>query len=328
MKNFAKKFFPSFIKRKNITALSLIVAIGGISSVLAFGGATFARYRNLEDAKKNRRSAYEDEIRRLSGITTNLTAVPDPTADWKAYENQKYHFFVKYPKDWQNARESYAGKGENYLLKISFDEEGVSGASGGKGFDVFIYSAVKFPGPIGTDNLKEKTEDISSGECPRFYDITLGKKGYPAKEVNVSLDNPCFEETFFYSLTKGGYTYNIVPRQNKNKIILTGEDELRMAETYAQFYDVVSTLDLAPVGGVAQLPKKVFQQVAAAPQVRYTSGKKCAHPERKPSKSDTKGKHMDEDCCPDPDEWPDPSCAYSAKDLAIMISPPSAKKKK
>jgi hypothetical protein len=41
-----------------------------------------------------------------------------------------------------------------------------------------------------------------------------------------------------------------------------------------------------------------------------------------PSMSDTKGKHMDEDCCPDPDEWPKPGCRYDAHGYSIMLSGP------
>lgn len=41
-----------------------------------------------------------------------------------------------------------------------------------------------------------------------------------------------------------------------------------------------------------------------------------------PSKSDTKGKHVDEDCCPDPDEWPKPGCVYNAEGYAIMLKGP------
>jgi len=38
--------------------------------------------------------------------------------------------------------------------------------------------------------------------------------------------------------------------------------------------------------------------------------------------SPNKGKHMDEDCCPDPDEWPKPGCRYSAAGLALMLKGP------
>lgn len=42
--------------------------------------------------------------------------------------------------------------------------------------------------------------------------------------------------------------------------------------------------------------------------------------------SPDKGKHMDEDCCPDPDEWPKPGCRYSAAGLALMLKGPHKSK--
>ncbi|MDO9231591.1 MAG: hypothetical protein Q7U36_03905 [bacterium] len=48
----------------------------------------------------------------------------------------------------------------------------------------------------------------------------------------------------------------------------------------------------------------------------------CKHPSDNPSKSKTKKhSHMDEDCCPDPDEYPKPGCVYSAKGLSILKKP-------
>ncbi len=48
----------------------------------------------------------------------------------------------------------------------------------------------------------------------------------------------------------------------------------------------------------------------------------CPHPDKKPHKSKTKGKHMDEDCCPDPDEWANPKCAYSESGYKLMLNRP------
>ena len=52
------------------------------------------------------------------------------------------------------------------------------------------------------------------------------------------------------------------------------------------------------------------------------SGKMTCHKDSPPRKSKTKGKHMDEDCCPDPDEWANPRCEYSLKDYSIMLGKP------
>ncbi len=46
---------------------------------------------------------------------------------------------------------------------------------------------------------------------------------------------------------------------------------------------------------------------------------RCAEANDHPSYSDTKGKHTDEDCCPDPDEWPKPGCVYSPAGYALML---------
>jgi len=59
---------------------------------------------------------------------------------------------------------------------------------------------------------------------------------------------------------------------------------------------------------------------ASQPKVISISCKKSNYGH--PSKSDTKGKHVDEDCCPDPDEWPKPGCVYDAKGYAIMLKGP------
>lgn len=69
--------------------------------------------------------------------------------------------------------------------------------------------------------------------------------------------------------------------------------------------------------------KKIDDQAKARMIVRPrnpAAGKgRCAHPEDKPRKSKEKGKHMDEDCCPDPDEYPDPKCYYTPAGYALML---------
>jgi hypothetical protein len=45
----------------------------------------------------------------------------------------------------------------------------------------------------------------------------------------------------------------------------------------------------------------------------------CAESNDHPGKSDTKGKHTDEDCCPDPDEYPNPGCYYTSSGYALML---------
>ena len=320
MKELAKKIFPNFLKRKNITALSMIVAIGGISTALAFGGAVFARYQGLQAKEKMRHSAYEDEFRQLSGITANIQPVEDPTANWKLFESAKYGFSIKYPTDWQEPAETSATPGSNYLSRIEFKKG--SGENGKESFEIFVYSSTKFPGPLGTDNLKKKNESIDLQNCSHFDDITLGEEGYSAKEINIMANNPCWEETFFYSLTKNGYTFNIVPHFGSGYDIKNYDEKIDLVKIFPEFYDISSTLNFEKKESVVQFSKKAVQKAASPPKVRYSAGARCAHKSDKPRKSKTKGKHMDEDCCPDPDEWPNPRCAYSGGGLGLMRSGP------
>lgn len=320
MKKFAKKYFPNFLKRENITALSIIVAIGGISMALALGGAAFARYKGLEAKKEMRHSAYEDEFRQLSGITANIQPVEDPTAKWKLFESAKYGFSIKYPTGWQEPVETSAPPESNYLSRIEFKNG--SGKNGKESFDIFVYSSAKFPDPLGTDNLKKKNESVDPKDCAHFDDITLGEEGYSAKEVNVMANDPCWEETFFYSFTKNGYTFNLVPSFGNSYDIKNYDEKIDLVKIFPEFYDISSTLNFKKEESAVQFSKKAIQKAASPPKPRYTAGARCSHKKDKPRKSKTKGKHMDEDCCPDPDEWPNPRCAYSGGGLGLMRSGP------
>lgn len=315
MKKIVKKHFPNFTKRENITALSMIVIIGVVASVLAFGGTVFARYKGLEAKKEMRHSAYEDDFRQLSGITANLQPIEDPTANWKLFESAKYGFSIKYPTGWQEPVETSPIPGSSYLSRIKFKDSKES-------FDVYIYSAAKFPGPLGTDNLKKKDESVDPKECASFDDITLGEEGYSAKEVNVKADDPCWEETFFYSLTKNGYTFNLVPSFGNKYDIKNFDEKIDLVKVFPEFYDISSTLNFEEKESAVQSSGRAVQRAAGPPKPRYSAGARCAHKNDKPGYSKTKGKHMDEDCCPDPDEWPNPRCAYSGGALGLMRSGP------
>jgi hypothetical protein len=56
--------------------------------------------------------------------------------------------------------------------------------------------------------------------------------------------------------------------------------------------------------------------------VAATRRPSCKHNDKPHKSKQDKGKHVDEDCCPDPDEWPRPGCVYKPSDYAIMLSRP------
>ncbi len=328
MKKKIKKVFKRLKNRQNITAAGTILVVGGISLALALVAAVSSRSKIGQIERENRQSAYQDELKKLSGITTNLEQVPDQTANWQVYDSQKYNFSIKYPSDWQAPKETFPDSGSKYLLKISFDGQANSKGESQNGFDIFVYSFSKFPNYLGTDNFVPKSENTDQQDCPHFDDITLGEAGYPAKEINVSDKDPCWEETFFYNLANSGFTYNIVPRSGRKYDIKGFDEKLDLLKILPQFYDIVSTLNFTDKENIAQASQRVFQTAISPPRARYVAGGHCPAKHDHPSYSNKgKGKHMDEDCCPDPDEWPNPRCAYSESALGVMLGGPPAKKK-
>ncbi len=318
-----RKFAKRIVSRKNITAVSMIFVVGAVAFSLALASFVFSYWRGWQigkDSKKERNSAYMQELRKFSGITTNLEAVPDITANWKQYENDKYGFAIKYPQNWENPEDISPTADNKYISRISF----VSSAGGQdrKGFDVYVYPISRFPGPENTDNLVRKNDGNISGNCARFGAITLGGEGYPAKEIDVKGGDPCFEETFFYSLAKGNYLYNIVPLETGYNIS-NYDDKVTLIKTDPQFYDIISTLSFAEKTEIGNIPRKIVQRAVSPPKVRFVGGGgKCPEKNDHPRYSKTKGKHMDEDCCPDPDEWPNPRCSYSGGGMGILRAKP------
>lgn len=304
--------------RRNVTAISVILMVGVISLALAFVAVSFLRYQGYHSQKNNRKSVYEDELRKLSGITTELKSVPDETAQWKTYENKTYGISIKYPPGWSEPKAVSAQTGDKFLQKVSFLN---SGGNSSKGFELYVYSSTKFPGPAGTDSLVQKKGLAGVEGCPGFDNIFLGENGYPAKEVGIEAGSSCYEATFFYNLVKDGFTYNIVPIAS-GYVLDNFSYKMNLVSNFPEFYQIVSTLNLENKEDPVEASSRVVKNIIR-PKVKFVPNlRRCAEKNDHPKNSKTKGKHMDEDCCPDPDEWPNPHCAYSAGGLNLMRSAP------
>ena len=319
MRKKIKKFSRRLTNRENITALGLLVAVAGVVAMLAGVVFVSAEYNGMKTAKDSKHNAYEDEIRELSGITTNLEPVPDLTTNWKTFSSEKYKVSIKYPSDWTAGEQTTDPVGK-YLDKISFTNN--RAFSQYQGFEIFVYDSSKYKDPAATDNLVKKDPAANTSDCSSFDDITLGEEQYPAKEINIAASNPCYKETFFYSLTKGQFTYNLIPHFGNSFNIAGYNDKISLIKVFPRFYDIVSTINISSDESIVGTSRKFFA-AAAKPRVMFTAGARCSHKNDHPSYSNKgKGKHMDEDCCPDPDEWPNPRCAYSGSQLGVMKATP------
>lgn len=242
---------------------------------------------------------------------------------WKIYENKAYGFTIKYPQNWPEPSFSGPQKDFKFRYKLSFREKVGAPEEQVNGFDIYIYRNMqpsnKFIKADYTDNITVKeTAAPDYSNCKELEVFSLGKAEYPALQVYTKSDDPCFREAYFFSLKKNYYIFDFVPVL-KSGINYEGYDgEKKVEEEFPDFYRILSTLDFPIVKKVVSptTTKPVTPKVEAPRVVR---GIRCPEKIQHPSKSNTKGKHVDEDCCPDPDEWPKAGCAYSAHDYSIML---------
>jgi len=244
---------------------------------------------------------------------------------WKTYRNKAYGFEIKYPQEWPDPAVSGPQEGLKFRNKITWRETGEPDQA--NGLDIYIYRNTQPSSKIlkadYSDNLALKdtaAEDYSN--CNTLEVFSIGEEEYPAVQVYNRPGDPCFKESYYLSLKKGFYIYDIVPHL-KSGINYDGYDgEKEVKEEFSLFYRVVATLNF-PINkpAVANTTTTTPKPKVEAPRV--SKGRRCPEKNPHPTKSKTKGKHRDEDCCPDPDEWPMPGCAYSAHDYSIMLKTPS-----
>jgi len=249
-------------------------------------------------------------------ITVNIPAVPDDTTKWKTYKDDLSNFSMKYPDDWPDPKiQKTAGDGEKFLRKITFDNGLDSANSLYRGFEVYIYNAQKISGPVGTDNLVPKDQTTySQNTCDKaeFGEATFGEESYPGQEVDVGDDDACFKETYFFSLNRNDYVFNILPEIAQNKNPISEESKAQIISGFPKFFEILSTIIIPEKVKVDKPPSAAAPAKKPLPPRRVLAPLgRCPHKNDHPRKSKTKKhRHMDEDCCMDPDEWPNPRCQY------------------
>jgi hypothetical protein len=245
--------------------------------------------------------------------------VEEPIVDmtgWDTYRNQWYGFEIQHPDSWTNMQyRTAASKDSRYETVYKFRKD-----SGGEndpyvGFDVSIYSTKKAASVDQTDDIQKKNgapEDTSS--CQFSQDLTLGEENNAFQKVSVGRGNACFEPTYFFSVQKGNFRYDIVPIAN-DKAESPANIEQDVNQYFPEYKEVVSSLKFIPVTKPS-VSKTVSKPRISAPRPvsakvvggRLVCAKKNDHPGK--SQNGNKPGHMDMECCLDPDERPNPWCSY------------------
>jgi hypothetical protein len=244
--------------------------------------------------------------------------VEEPVVDitgWDTYRNQWYGFEIQHPDSWTNMQyRTSTSKNSRYETVYKFRKDSSGENDPYVGFDVAVYATKKAASVDQTNDIQKKDgapDDTSN--CQFYQDLTMGEENNTFQKVSVSKDSACFEPTYFFSIKKDNYLFDIIPVA-KDGAEMPANLEQDVNKNFPEYKKVVSSLKLIPiarpvvVNAVMSKPKTTARRPLAA---AVMAGRLvCPFKNDHPSYSKTKGHHMDEDCCMDPDEDRNPWCSY------------------
>lgn len=254
-----------------------------------------------------------------------LAEATEKQSEPNIYRNDTYGFQVNYPGDWVSPQEETVNDPDyNYIFRASFGtDQGFRGETA-EGFNVFVYRGNACLSNGDSVSIQDKNPD-----APLAHSIANNSQiqsGCVSRKVTV---NGSFfpHEINIFQYVGTNYSFVLVPFISRNEAL--PEHITAQFEEAAKSFDVLAQDPISPPPAVNQkIPPKISPQVKKpTAMVRPQGTMVCPDPKQKPAYSKTKGKHMDEDCCPDPDEWPNPQCIYPTPAFKIMLSGPPAKKK-
>ena len=253
--------------------------------------------------------------------TQDVGAIQDriDTASWKTYRNAWYGFTITHPAEWRVQQITKTATKSAAVYRVGFFAPNNNAANGDNaravqsqnGFEVAVYDVRRTPQITDTDEYP-KVVATAHDDCQPLAGRLYETGDYPAEEFYVPFDDPCYDSTLFYMLVDGQYMYTITP-------IVAAEDGaaedqmIAVSQRVPEYFAAVSQFENIDI--VRPKPKPAVVKVDAPQSAWYKRddlGRKvCAKKNDKPGKSKKdKKKHMDMECCLDPDEYPNPHCYY------------------
>lgn len=236
------------------------------------------------------------------------------TSQWKEYQSAWYGFKIKYSQNWKAPIVRPYSRFSSAVHRVSFVINNKEGESGIVGFDVAIYDMSKTKELSQTDEFP-KLKDIAlqeSVQCKNIQGHFLETGDYPAEEVYIPATDDCYNGALFFSVVSGQYIYNIVPKI-KEGVKIENDLMVEVSDKLPEFFASVSSFENIEI--VRPKPRAVAPKIKAPKPASYKVDQfgrlVCEKKDDKPSKSNQgKGKHLDMECCLDPDEYPNPHCYY------------------
>lgn len=276
---------------------------------------------------KGSRTASNPEPVPIASPAERGKVIPD-TNDWKVYKDKKYYFEIKYPSYWIDPQaKTVNDKDFAYQYEVKFGTADTLDENDNEGFSVFV------------TKKDSSDENIDLGDCMASSPKTQQRASSSEDSGQTNPKDQCLlyklqiagEDPGYYSYQFMGmdFEYNFFPTLSDSP-----KSSLLATKNMTQFEAAANTfaLDFEAIEIMKKkTAERLRQQAIAAEKERIkslyrpsTQKSVCIEKHIHPSKSDKQGKHIDEDCCPDPDEWPNLRCKYKPSDYAIMLkgSPP------
>ena len=301
---------------KKLVTVSIVVAsswfFGAILGTEFFNFYNIPRYNISREEMRNKVEVKPEQISAepISKNKSELLAEQLDASGWKAYRNSKYEFELKYPKEWTMPKEEYLRKAETgFEYKISFKDFNILIQNNSQSsIDQSCNNSNSYRYILASYNNsgKPNNSSIESGSCAK-------------KEILILKDDFYFRKVYVYQVTKGKYVYDIIPKianpaDSADYTYVSVTDEVTPETVKAS-----ASFKFKSVDPIVAKPKSVStkSRISAPKPVSFAvaGGRMvCAKKNDHPGKSKQgKGKHMDMECCLDPDEYPNPHCYYPPK---------------
>lgn len=315
-KNFPNKNKKNLFQRLLVSKDNQLLKEVVIAAIAVFAIAFFvfcSNYQKRED-KKEISAPTPIKVKNIKEKKSEDVAASVDMADWKIYQNQWYGFELKYPENWKKPIFKKGNSGSKWKYRYQFRKEEIKKDNPYIGFDVVIYDVDKVKELKETEEFPLiKSEEVrTESYCEEIVEYLFEYEGYPDEEIYISPKDDCYNQAFFYTLTSREYIYNLIPIFWENRELPSDLRDMTI-EYFPEFFSVASSFNLIDIKK-PKLQSTVRRATAPMPVwYKVVNGRKiCAKSNDHPGKS-TRGKkkHLDMECCLDPDEYPNPNCYYS-----------------
>ena len=224
-----------------------------------------------------------------------------------------YGLEIKYPENWAAPIKKASSRDSQWEYRYQFRKKNVSEDNPYIGFDIVIYSIAKTKELSNTGEfppaISEQVE--MEHECSTLEGHIIETGDYPAEEIYIPPTDNCYNTTLFFSNTRGDYIYNIVSKFQGGSLI-SGDPRVEITDNFPEFYSIVSTFKFTDIARPRPTSPERATSALMPVSFKVTRGQLvCAKENDHPGKSrQNKGRHLDMECCMDPDEYPNPNCYY------------------